>query len=253
MYLIYGLQVREKIEYVGYCLARRFDARMSEHRYYNTVETSDFMPVILFENIPSLPEAGEMEKVYIDVHSTFDNGYNKTRGGGRNTEVSDKSKKKMAASQQKRVEDGTHHLLGGAIHRQRVEDGTHPFLGGEIQRETCQRRVEDGTHPWLGPEQNQRRVEDGTHNWLDSEAARDRANKRLADGTHHFLKGQKSRSIRGNLAKAKYKVVYQYAVMIPKTYWESLNNIYRTRQLKREGFFDKDIADTSQAEQGELF
>lgn len=40
----------------------------------------------------------------------------------------------------KRVNDGTHHFLGGDIQRKRVENGTHNFLGGDIQQKTMSRR-----------------------------------------------------------------------------------------------------------------
>ena len=144
MFLIYGLEVQGKIEYVGQCLARRFDARMSQHRYYNTVETTNFTPIVLFENIPSLPEALEMEKVYIDVHQTYDIGYNKTRGGGRNTEVSDETKAKHSANAQKRVENQTHHMCDSDWHNE-----NNPFLDSDWQKENAQKRVANGTHPWL--------------------------------------------------------------------------------------------------------
>lgn len=71
----------------------------------------------------------------------------------------------------RRVEDGTHNLLGGRIQRKnakkRVEDGTHHFLGGEIVRKNAKKRVQDGTHNFLGGENNKKRVEDGTHNFLN--------------------------------------------------------------------------------------
>ena len=47
--------------------------------------------------------------------------------------------------QRKRIEDGTHHFIGGEIQRKRVANGTHNFLGGEIQH----RMISNGTHPFL--------------------------------------------------------------------------------------------------------
>ena len=148
MFVIYGLIVEGVIVYVGYCLKRRYDRRMKEHKNRLTVETADFESVILFDDIPTLSEALEMEKVFIDVHSTFDNGYNKTRGSGwgMTSEVA-------RENNLKRVADGTHPFLGGEISREnnnrRVEDGTHPWLCGEIQRDTQRRRIADGIHPFL--------------------------------------------------------------------------------------------------------
>lgn len=50
--------------------------------------------------------------------------------------------------------------------RKRVEEQTHHFLGGEIARETNRKRVEDRSHNLLGPESNRKRVKNGTHNLL---------------------------------------------------------------------------------------
>lgn len=74
--------------------------------------------------------------------------------------------------------------------RKRIENGTHHFLGGEIQRKTQKKRVENGTHHLLGPEFNRKRVENGNHNFLGGEAARKNAKKRVEDGTHHLLGGE---------------------------------------------------------------
>jgi hypothetical protein len=71
------------------------------------------------------------------------------------------------ASNQKRVKDGTHHLLGGDHARQRVEDGTHNFIGGKIQGIASRKRVKDGTHHLLGGDYARQRVEDGTHNFIN--------------------------------------------------------------------------------------
>ena len=110
------------------------------------------------------------------------------------------------AIQKKRVEDGTHHwlggenarqriangthnFLGGEIQRQRVADGTHNFLGSEIQKQNALKRVADGTHHFLDGEISRKRVEDGTHNFLGGELQR----QRVADGTHHLLGGELQR------------------------------------------------------------
>ena len=55
------------------------------------------------------------------------------------------------------------------------------------------------------------------------------------------------------LSRAKYLAVYQYAVMIPVCFWHALNSVYLHRKLTREGFYDKSVPDTSNAEQEYLF
>jgi hypothetical protein len=49
-------------------------------------------------------------------------------------------------NQLKRVEDGTHHLLGGSIQRKYVSDGKHHFLGGKIQSNTQMKLLAEGKH-----------------------------------------------------------------------------------------------------------
>ena len=67
----------------------------------------------------------------------------------------------------KRVANGTHNLLDKDAARERnlkrVEAGTHHLLGPEINR----KRIDTGTHNFLGPENNRKRVEVGTHNFLN--------------------------------------------------------------------------------------
>ena len=131
----------------------------------------------------------------------------------------------------KRVANGTHHFFGGDIQRKRVADGTHHFLDGKIQRETQRRRVADGTHNLLGKNNP--------------------SHKRVADRTHNLL--GKNQNVLVKLSVSKYKVVYQHTVLIPRAYWTALNSLHLHRKLTRDGFFDKDIPDTSNAEQEYLF
>ena len=73
-----------------------------------------------------------------------------------------------------RVENGTHHFLGGEIQHRRVREGTHHLMGdGELQRKNAETRIKNGTH-----------------NFLDKEAARQRNIKRLKAGTHHLAGGE---------------------------------------------------------------
>ena len=67
------------------------------------------------------------------------------------------------AIQHKRIADGTHHLLGGAHVKKLVANGTHNFLGGEIQSRTNRRRVQERTHNLLGPTCNHERLLAGKH------------------------------------------------------------------------------------------
>jgi hypothetical protein len=88
----------------------------------------------------------------------------------------------VSKQQQKRLADGTHHLLGPEMNAKRLADGTHHLLGGELVR----KRVAEGTHNFLGDRNpSHKRVADGTHNFLGGELVR----KKIADGTHHFLRG----------------------------------------------------------------
>ena len=92
----------------------------------------------------------------------------------------------------KRVNEGTHHFLGGEIQRnvqnKRVKSGEHHWLSGELQREHQLRRSKEGTHQFLGGEiqrrNNLRRVAEGKHNFQDSEATRARTYRQIANGKH---------------------------------------------------------------------
>ena len=77
--------------------------------------------------------------------------------------------------------------LSRRVQLARVEDGTHHLLGGEIQRKTNASRVEDGTHHFLGGAIQRKMVEDGTHPFLSGEISKRTQRSRIANGTHHFL------------------------------------------------------------------
>ena len=105
------------------------------------------------------------------------------------------------------------------------------------------------------------RVADGTHNFQDADcrnnqrvALSESNQQRVADGTHNLLGGQVQRKrwylYRQN-EKARRRELYRiYAALL---FTKSLCEIYRTCQLTREGFFDKEIPDTSNAKQQTLF
>lgn len=177
MYLIYKLtNPHNGLSYVG--LTKKLERRLYIHGLNNTVEYQDFTHEVLFDNIPSRAEANEMEKVFIDVHDTFDNGYNQTRGGGTSSELAEEVKQKISET-----------------HLQRVKDGIHPWLDSEIQRINGQKgsrpRVKQGTHHWQDfdkqSKEQRRRVAEGTHHFLDKKAASERQKKKLEEGDHNFL------------------------------------------------------------------
>lgn len=220
MYLIYKItNMLTGLSYVG--LTKRFSNRMNYHRRELTVGCTDFQIEILWEDIPSLDEANEMEKVFIHIHDTFHNGANKTTGGGSNVEVSDSTRQKHSLSAKSRVVKGLHNFQGSESNISRVNKGTHPWLSGEVQRKTQINRVKNGTHNFLGGEIQRRRVSDGTHHFLGSSNP---THKQLKSGTHAFLR--RSTPILSKLTISKYKIVFYYVALLPKVYWEGLNSIY---------------------------
>lgn len=242
MFCIYKLtNPHNQLEYVGY--TDNLERRAYQHRRDLTVGCTDFEVGIVFDGIPTRAEAQEMEKVFIDVYGTFDNGYNKTRGGSRRTEVSQGTRKLIAEINHKRIQDGTHNFLGDKCQeRQR-----------EIASASARKRVADGTHNFLGSagsENNRRRVENGTHNFLGSETNR----KRIQDGTHHFLgdnhpikqlakEGRHPRTIK------KLKTEWMWVRSLAMCWYEMHDYV----MARRSEFYDKDISDTSQAEQIKIF
>ena len=68
-----------------------------------------------------------------------------------------------SSRQQEKVQNGTHHFLGGRIQRELVASGEHHFLGGEIQRKTNARRKEDGSLSATATRINAERMANGTH------------------------------------------------------------------------------------------
>ena len=122
-------------------------------------------------------------------------GYNLTEGG-EGVIPSEETRQKISKKASKRVEEGTHNLLGAnnPSHK-RIADGTHPFLDSEIQRRAQikrdavnKKRLEEGTHNFLDSDfqrrNNQKRIKEGTHNLLGK---KNPSHKRVTDGTHNFL------------------------------------------------------------------
>ena len=96
-------------------------------------------------------------------------GYNLTEGGDR-SKRSKETCQKISKKISEQVKQGTHNLGDRNPSHKRVKDGTHNFLGGAIPRRAQKKRVKAGTHPFL-----------------DSEYQRSIHKKRLEDGTHHLL------------------------------------------------------------------
>ena len=194
-------------------------------------------------------------------------------GGGEGGKRSEKTCQKISESVSKQVAEGTHHLLDGEIQRRRVEDGTHNllgknnpvhkrvadgthhFLGGEVARRNVHKRVADGTHNFLGENNpNQKRIEDGTHNFLDGEVARHRNQKRIEDGTHHFLGENNpmkrlSKDGRHPRTLKRLKGEWCYIIALSRFWYE----IHDYTLKRRAEFLSKDIPDTSNAKQEYLF
>ena len=112
---------------------------------------------------------------------------------GNKMKMSNELMSKLATMENKRrVEDRTHHWLGGEHQRQLakklVNEGRHHFLGGRIQTANHIKRVEDGTHQFLGGQiarQTQlNRVKNGTHNFLNGEISKRTNKERMKNGTH---------------------------------------------------------------------
>lgn len=51
----------------------------------------------------------------------------------------------------------------GDLQRKRVVEGTHHWLGGALAKKLNRRRINEGTHHFLGSGNNQKRLLDGTH------------------------------------------------------------------------------------------
>lgn len=82
----------------------------------------------------------------------------------------------------KQFENGTHPFLNPEVGIRSVVNGTHNFFGGEIQRKSNQRRLENGTHHLL--KENSLQIQNKTHHFFGGEVQRNNNFTRLANGTH---------------------------------------------------------------------
>jgi hypothetical protein len=99
------------------------------------------------------------------------------------TEISELARQ----AQLKKVNDGTHHLLGSRVNAERIANGTHHWLDGTKSSETQRRMIVNGSHRFVDSswqKENQLRlVNAGKHNFVGGEIQK----RRIEDGTHHFL------------------------------------------------------------------
>ena len=95
---------------------------------------------VLEDGIADVDTIKQREIELIELHGTYVNGYNSTKGG----------------------EDFTSSEYQRQLQLDRVKNGTHPFTGGKIQSETMLRRHKNGEFK----DQMKKRVEQGTHHFL---------------------------------------------------------------------------------------
>lgn len=82
----------------------------------------------------------------------------------------------------KQLENGTHPFLNPEVARKSIINGRHNFFGGEIQRKSNQRRLQDGTHHLL--RENSPQIQNKTHHFFGGDVQRNNNLLRLASGTH---------------------------------------------------------------------
>ena len=82
----------------------------------------------------------------------------------------------------KQFENGTHPFLIPGVGIRSVVNGPHNFFGGEIQRKSNQRRLENGTHHLL--RENSPQIQNKTHHFFGGEVQRNNNLTRLNNGTH---------------------------------------------------------------------
>jgi len=198
--------------------------------------------VILYPGILSVALCAIEEWKIRQIGSKSPNGYNLTSGG----DGFDSNFARDLALD--RLSNGTHHFLTfenevkrrkaiDEVNSRKLMDGTHPFLGGKLAGESSRQRVKDGTHHFLGGDLqrkvNAQRVKDGTHNFFDPQVG----------VRGRYMQRMKRKQQRGDF----YRI---YAVLLTS---KAVFNRYCRRQLEREGFFDKQIPDTSESKQLELW
>lgn len=97
-------------------------------------------------------------------------------------------------TQQKKVENGTHHFL--TLAKERVTKGTHHFLDSKFQskqgKKGFKKSICNGTHISLHPDlcsiSNKKRIKEGTHPFVNSNLQKAFVQKSLKEGTHSSQK-----------------------------------------------------------------
>ena len=108
------------------------------------------------------------KRIDVGIHNLLGSNQNKKQLAERKhisqqSVFSDKARKMAIDNAAKLIANGTHHLLGGEIQRRynqkKVNDGIHHLLG-PVQN---QKRIDNKTHNLLGPNQNKKQLADGKH------------------------------------------------------------------------------------------
>lgn len=118
-----------------------------------------------------------------------------------------------------RVEEGSHHWLGGDLQRKllkKLKEQGKLFMASEEHRrntsELNKRRIQEGTHNFLSDhhkgivsETNKKRLSSGDHPFCQG-VGPENSRKRVKEGTHHFLDAQKQKEL-SDRAKLKNSYV----------------------------------------------
>lgn len=95
---------------------------------------------ILEEGSDTIQNIKRREVELIELHNTYNDGYNSTKGG----------------------EDFSSSEYQRQLQLDRVKNGTHPFVGGKIQSISMKKRHQNGEFK----DQNKKRIENGTHHFV---------------------------------------------------------------------------------------
>jgi hypothetical protein len=106
-------------------------------------------------------------------------------------------------TQNKKVENGTHHLLrrpdGSSIASDKAKNGDHPFQKRSDGSSVSKDKVDEGTHIFLDNEwqlqKAQKQVIDGTHNFLRRPDGTSVQTDKISKGTHHLIKDNPNNSL----------------------------------------------------------
>ena len=139
---------KTQLAYIG--LTSNIKTRIQTHKRNHTIKCTNFTTEILLDDIPSLAEANEMEKVFIDLHGTFENGANETRGGGRNTEVSETTRK----NQSERMKGNTNPSKRADVREKQSKAHT-----GKKKKPHSEKRRQELSKAWTGENNPSKRAD----------------------------------------------------------------------------------------------